>query len=278
MDKDEATAEAAFVTYEREGYVGSINLNRPEKRNALSLAVWMDLEKAVQAAHDDDESRVVVVKGNGKSFCSGLDLSPDNDIIPYITTNAAASQKMGFYNVLKRIQDAHTKLERLSKPTVAAIHGHCLGAGLELALCCDIRLCSIEALFALPEAKLAIITDVGGLQRLTKVVGSGHAREIAFRGYRFDAQYARSINLVNRVYPDRETLFAQTAEIAAEIASNPPLAVQGAKDVMLFSDRLFVSQSLEYNAARSAMIMPSDDLYEAFAAHMQKREGQYKGS
>lgn len=278
MEKDEVKAEPAFVTYERQGYIGSLNLNRPDKRNALSLAVWMDLERAVKAARDDEESRVVVVKGNGKSFCSGLDLSPDNDIIPYITTNAAASQKMGFYNVLKKIQDVHTKLERLSKPTIAAIHGHCLGAGLELALCCDIRLCSSEAVFALPEAKLAIITDVGGLQRLTKVVGSGHAREIAFRGYRFDADYARSINLVNRVYPDQETLFAQTATIAAEIASNPPLAVQGAKDVMVFSDRLFVSQSLEYNAARSAMIMPSDDLYEAFAAHMQKREGHYKGS
>jgi enoyl-CoA hydratase len=278
MEKDEATTRTAFVTYERQGYIGSIILNRPDKRNALSLSVWMDLEQAVEAARADEESRVVVVKGNGKSFCAGLDLSPDNDILPYITAPATASQKMAFYNLLKRIQEIHTKLERLSKPTVAAIHGHCLGAGLELALCCDIRLCSSETVFALPEAKLAIITDVGGLQRLTKVVGSGHAREIAFRGYRFDADYARSINLVNRVYADQETLFAQTQEIATEIASNPPLAVQGAKDVLLFCDRLFVAQSLEYNAARSAMIMPSDDLYEAFAGHMQKREGQYKGS
>ncbi|MGC8906102.1 MAG: enoyl-CoA hydratase-related protein [Desulfomonilaceae bacterium] len=268
----------ALVVYTREGAIGIITLNRPDKRNALNLSVWLDLGTAVSAAEADDDARVVLVKGQGKAFCAGLDLSPNNDIISYISAAPSASQKMAFYNVLKKIQDIHTRLERLSKPTIAVIQGYCLGAGLELALCCDIRLCSADAVFALPEAKLAIITDVGGLQRLSKVVGCGHAREIAFRGHRFDAEHARAIQLVNRVYPDHDALFQEAAKMAEEIAANPPLAVQGAKDVLMFTDRLFVSQSLEYNAARSAMIMPSDDLYEAFAAFMQKREGQFKGS
>ena len=268
----------ALVAYTREGAIGTITLNRSDKRNALNLSVWMDLGTAVSEAEEDEDARVVLVKGQGKAFCAGLDLSPNNDIISYISATPSASQKMAFYNVLKKIQDTHTRLERLSKPTIAVIQGYCLGAGLELALCCDIRLCSADAVFALPEAKLAIITDVGGLQRLSKVVGCGHAREIAFRGHRFDAEHARSIQLVNRVYADHDTLFREAAKMAEEIAANPPLAVQGAKDVLMFTDRLFVSQSLEYNAARSAMIMPSDDLYEAFAAYMQKREGQFKGS
>ncbi len=268
----------ALVNYTREGALGTITLNRPDKRNALNLSVWLDLGAAVSAAEDDGDARVVLVKGQGKAFCAGLDLSPDNEVISYISTTPSAAQKIAFYNVLKKIQDIHTRLERLSKPTIAVIQGYCLGAGLELALCCDIRLCSADAVFALPEAKLAIITDVGGLQRLSRVVGCGHAREIAFRGHRFDSEHARSIHLVNHVYSDHETLFQEAHKMAEEIAANPPLAVQGAKDVFLFTDRLLVSQSLEYNAARSAMIMPSDDLYEAFAAYMQKREGQFKGS
>jgi len=270
--------KSTWVNYNRQGTIGTIKLNRPEKRNALSLAVWLDLGTAVKEAEEDDEARIVLVKGQGKAFCAGLDLSPDNDIISCISTTPSASQKIVFYNVLRKIQDIHTRLERVSKPTIAVIQGYCLGAGLELALCCDIRLCSEDAVFALPEAKLAIITDVGGLQRLSRVVGCGHTREIAFRGHRFDAEYAHAINLVNHVYPDHETLFSEAEKMAQEIASNPPLAVQGAKDVLMFTDRLFLSQSLEYNAARSAMIMPSDDLYEAFAAYMQKREGQFKGS
>ncbi len=124
-------------------------------------------------AGEDPEARVLIVRGAGKSFCAGLDLSPENAVVAKLSGQATASQKMVFYKEVKRIQAIHTRLERLSLPTIAAIHGHCLGAGLELALCCDIRLCSQETVFALPEATLAIITDVGGLQRSPKGGRSG---------------------------------------------------------------------------------------------------------
>jgi enoyl-CoA hydratase len=185
---------------------------------------------------------------------------------------------MNFYKVVRHIQDIHTRLERLPQPTIGLIHGHCLGAGLELALCCDIRLCSADTTFALPEARLAIIADVGGLQRLPKVVGSGHAREIAFRGHGFDADRARAINLVNQVYPDKETIDAKGLEMAREIAANPPLAVQGAKDVFLYNEDVPMDQALDYTAARSSMIMPSEDIMEAMSAYLQKREGKFKGA
>ena len=133
-------------------------------------------------------------------------------------------------------------------------------------------------MFALPEATLAIITDVGGLQRLPKVVGPGHAREIAFRGHRFDAQHARAINLVNEVCPDKETLDAKALEMALEIAGNPPLAVQGAKDVLLYNEEVPMDQALDYNAARSSMIMPSKDLVEAMTSYLEKRKGKFEGA
>jgi len=274
---EEQCGNENLVIYQRQGHIGFITLNTPGKRNALNPAAWEALDQAIGMAEKDEEARVVLVQGKGKSFCAGLDLSPDNSLFPDIMGTPSALQKMNLFKAIRKVQAIHTRLERLSKPTIAVIHAHCLGAGLELALCCDIRLCSAETLFALPEARLAIITDVGGLQRLPKVVGRGHAREIAFRGHRFDAQRAQAINLINDVYPDQETLKAKALEIAREIADNPPLAVQGAKDVLLYDEEVSLDKSLDYNAARSSMIMPSEDLAEAISAFMEKRKGEFKG-
>ena len=267
-----------LVTYNREGHVGFITLDRPEKRNAVTLALWRDLDEAVVQADEDPEARVVLIQGAGKCFCAGIDLSPGNDLFAAMIGRPGAAQKVNLYDEIKKGQDFHTRVDRLSKPTVAVIHKYCLGVGLELAVCADIRLCSADAVFALPEVKLGIITDVGGLQRLTRIVGKGHAREISFRGHRFDAQKAKAINLVNQVYPDRETLEKAAREMAEEIAGNPPLAVQGAKQVFLFDEEATMDESLEYNAARSCMIIPSEDIGEAVSAYLEKRPGKYKGA
>lgn len=267
-----------LVKFEKKGHVGRIILNRPEKRNAMNLAVWESLDRAITAAGEDPEVRVVVLTGEGKSFCAGIDLGPENELVSAIGDKPGATQKVNFFQKIKAVQDIHNRLERLSKPSIAAIHSHCFGAGLELVLCCDIRVCTADAVFGLPEASLAFITDVGGLQRLPKVVGRGHAREIAFRAHRFGADRAREIHLVNDVYGDKDELEAGTMEKAQEIASNPPLAVQGAKDIFLFDDEIGLERSLHYNAARSAMILPSEDLFEAMSAHMQKRKGNFKGA
>jgi enoyl-CoA hydratase len=275
---DEKSENKALVNYKREGHVGFITLNRPGKRNAMNSALWKDLDKAIGIAEEDEEARVIILRGKGKSFCAGLDLGPENELINAIGGTPGATQKINFFKIIIETQEIHSRLERISKPTIAVIHGHCLGAGLELVICCDIRICSADTIFALPEAKLAIITDVGGLQRLPKIVGRGHARELAFRGNRFDAEHARAINLVNNVYPDKETLDAKALEMAEEIAGNPPLSVQGTKEVLLFDEDTTLSKSLHYNAARSCMILPSEDLFEAMAAYMQKRKGDFKGA
>lgn len=274
---EQSGAAADPVVYSRDGAVGYLTLNRPEKRNAMNLNLWEALDRALEQAEEDTEARVVIVRGEGKSFSAGLDLSPENDLITVVSETPSASQKVRFYRLVRKVQAIHTRLERLPAPTVAAIQGHCLGAGLELALCCDIRLACEGTQFALPEATLAIITDVGGLQRLPRVVGHGHAREIAFRGHRFDARRAEAVNLVNAVYPDQESLERAAREIADEIAGNPPLAVQGAKEVFLFQEALFADQSMDFNAARSSMILPSQDLFEAFSAYVQKRKGTFSG-
>jgi enoyl-CoA hydratase len=272
------TGKNGQVTYHREGHVGSIILARPEKRNALNPRVWDALDEAIAQAEQDAEARVVLLRGEGKSFCAGLDLSPENELFSVVSETPSATNKVVFYREVRRVQGIHTRLERLVKPTIAVIQRHCLGAGLELALCCDIRLCSEGTLFALPEARLAFITDIGGLQRLARVVGPGHAREISFRAHPFDSRKAQAIGLVNEVYPDEETLTEKALEMAEEIAGNPPLAVQGAKEVFLFDERVSLEESLEYNAARSAMVVPSEDLKEAISAYVEKRKGTFKGA
>jgi enoyl-CoA hydratase len=273
-----ALGPSSTVTYETKDRIGYITLNRPDKRNALNMAVWRAVGDATAQAEADKDVRVIILRGAGKSFCAGLDLSAENDILHLLTGDSGAVQKVEFFRIVREAQQIHCRLEELRVPVIAAIHGHCLGAGLELVLCCDMRFCTADTQFGLPEARLALITDVGGLQRLPKVVGPGHAREIAFRGHRFDADKARRIGLVNDTFDDKETMDAAVLEIAREIAENPPLAVQGAKEVLLFDYLRGTQRSLEYNAARNAMIVPSEDLGEAFSAYMQKRKAAFKGA
>jgi len=275
----DTTTEEKYVLYEREGFIGNIILNRPDKRNALKVAVWNALDEALAEAEQDTESRVILLRGRGVSFCAGLDLSPDNELFVFASeSTGSAGKKVEFFNTVLKVQAVHTRLERLRKPTIAVIQKHCLGAGLELALCCDMRFCTEDAIFSLPEARLAFITDIGGLQRLNRVVGRAHAREISFRAHRFDAHKAKAISLVNEIYADPDALEAGAQEIAQEIADNPPLSVQGAKDVFLYDEEAGLEASLEYNAARSAMIVPSEDMAEAINAYLEKRKGSFKGN
>lgn len=270
-------AEEKLVRYERDGMIGCIVLNRPEKRNALNLRVWNSIGDAVAEAEQDHEARVILVKGEGKSFCAGLELSTDNEVLKHVRQPVTATSKVDFFREVRHVQAIHTRLERLTRPTIAVVQGHCLGAGLELAVCCDIRLCDSQAQFALPEARLGIITDVGGLQRLPKIVGPAKAREIAYRAHRFSAGEALAMGLVNQVFESVEELEKGAAQMAAEIAANAPLAVQGAKEVFLHQETEATDRSLEYNAARSSMVLPSEDMMEAFQAFLQKRNPVFKG-
>ena len=278
MSESRATS-SDLVIYQRTGHVGRIVLNRPEKRNALNPAVWQALDEAVTKAEQDEEARVILLKGEGVSFSAGLDLSPDNELFVFASQGPSARNKVLFYKEVRKVQGIHTRLERLIKPTIAVIQKHCLGAGLELALCCDIRLATADAVFAVPEVKLGFVMDIGGLQRLNRVVGRARAREIVFRAHRFDAKHAADMGLLNGTWPDPEALEAAALEMAEEIASHPPLAVQGAKEVMMYDEEApSLDASLDYNAARSSMIVPSDDISEAITAYLEGRKGEFKGA
>nr|MBL0714287.1 enoyl-CoA hydratase/isomerase family protein [Desulfobacterales bacterium] len=167
--------------------------------------------------------------------------------------------------------------EQCRKPVIAAIHGHCLGAGLDMVTACEIRLCSRDAVFAIKEAAVGFVADVGVLQRLPLIVGQGLAREMAYTAGTIDAGRAREILLVNQVLEDREALYQRAEALAAEIAANAPLAVQASKEVLNFGVGKTIDEGLRYVASLSANIVPSEDLFEAFTAFMEKRPARFKG-
>jgi enoyl-CoA hydratase len=270
------------VTIERTGAVATLWLDRPEKLNALHRPLWDAIPAAMAELDADETVRVVILAGRGKAFCAGIDLV---DHAPLIAGGASLSgrgesavgRRRFLYEDIRRYQRAASCFANSNKPVVAAVHGACLGGGIDLITACDIRYAAADALFSVRESRIAMVADVGTLQRLPRLIGDGPARELIFTGCDIDAARARVIGLVNDVLPDRDTLFAKARQVAEEIAANSPLAVQGAKHVLGHASRREVDTSLDYVALWNAAFLHSDDLTEAMSAFVQKRRPEFRG-
>ncbi|HON37832.1 MAG: crotonase/enoyl-CoA hydratase family protein [Desulfomonilia bacterium] len=267
-----------FYKVEKKDNVAWVFLNRPEKKNAMGPDAWREIVPIFADIEADDEIRVAVIAGEGKDFSAGIDLVGMAPLIPTLKNwDMSAKATVKLFKDIFPLQDSMTCVEKCSKPVICAFHGYCIGAALDLGAACDIRLASEDARISLREAAVAIIADVGVLQRLPHIVGQGVTREMAFTAKFITARRALQVNLVNEVYPDKEALLKGAADLAAEIAAQAPLAVQGAKEVLNYCRGKSIADGLEYVAARSAMILPSEDLAETMAAFMEKRTPKYKG-
>jgi enoyl-CoA hydratase len=178
---------------------------------------------------------------------------------------------------VKRLQQAISSVADCPKPVVAAIHGYCIGGGVDLASACDIRLASADAVFSVRETKVAIVADLGSLQRLPMIIGQGHVAELAYTGKDITAARAQEIGLVNDVLPDAEAVVSAAQAMAAEIAANSPLAVQGTKAVLTAGEGRSVAEGLDYVATWNAGFLQSEDLVEAMSAFMEKRPPDFRG-
>jgi enoyl-CoA hydratase len=176
-----------------------------------------------------------------------------------------------------RLQASISAVAGCPKPVIAAVHGYCIGGGVDLIAACDIRLASADAVFSVREAKVAIVADLGSLQRLPAIIGAGHLAELAFTGKDIDAARAKEIGLVNEVSSDAEAVRAAAAALAAEIAANSPVAVQGTKAVLAANDGRTVTEGLEYVATWNAGMLASDDLVEAMTAFVERRPPTFTG-
>ena len=263
------------ISVEITGPVATIWLNRPDKHNALSADMWTDLPVVVAELSADPEIRVLVVAGRGPSFTVGIDLEMLASIAPHGSSEAERRQHL--HHKVKEMQATMSAFADSTKPVIAAVHGYCLGAGIDLITACDIRLAAESAVFGVRETRMGLVADVGTLQRLPRIISPGHVAELVYTGTDIDAHRAKEIALVNQVFPDVDTLMKAAMEMAEAVAANSPLVVQGAKTVLHAGEGRSVQEGLDYVALWNAAYLLSDDLTEAMAAHIEKRPPHFQG-
>ncbi|KAL8160060.1 hypothetical protein V2J09_001597 [Rumex salicifolius] len=247
-------------------------LNRPSRRNALSLEFFSEFPKALSLLDSNPDVAVIVLAGQGNGFCSGIDLDALGSISKKLESVERGRAGEQFRRDIKHMQAAITAIEQCRKPVIAAVHGACIGGAIDIISACDIRYCSEDAFFSVKEVDLAITADLGTLQRLPVIVGYGNAMELALTGRRFSALEANQLGLVSRVFPSKESLDSAVSQIAQGIAAKSPLAVTGTKQVLLKSRDLNLDQALDYVATWNSSMLLSDDLKEAVLSFTQKRK------
>jgi len=225
---------------------------------------------------DGPEIRAIVIAARGPAFTVGLDLM---EFGPELLANPprTVSDRAALLHQIKAMQETFTSVARNPKPVIAAIHGYCLGAGVDLITACDIRVAAADSTFSVRETRIAMVADVGTLQRLPHIIDPGRVAEVVYTGKDFPASEAHEMGLVSHVYPDAETTHKEALALAQAIAANSPLAVQGSKQVLRATEGKSVDDALDYVALWNASFLHSADLMEAAAAFLEKRDPEFKG-
>ena len=270
-------AYAAFDVALQEG-VATLTLKGPGKGNAMGPDFWRECPQVFAALDADAAVRVILLRGAGNNFCFGLDLlAMAGELGALLGATAGPVERTQLFATIERMQAALHAVFRCTKPVVAAVHGWCIGGGLDLVAAADVRVCSASARFSLREVKVAMVADVGSLQRLPHLIGDAATRELALTGRDIDASRARELGLVSEVFGDDDALWAGAAALATQIAHNPPLVVQGIKRVMNERIQGEIEGGLRAVARWNAAFLGSEDLGEAMAAFMEKRPGRFQG-
>lgn len=259
-----------LVVSRHDGDVFSIVLNRPNKRNAINLEMLAELDAAVTAAERAEGARAVMVRGAGPVFSAGIDVT----VFMLLPHKYGPAWQQQMRRITDEFQAIFTRLERLELPTIALLHGFCLGLALELALACDMRIAAAGTQLGLPETRLGIIPDVGGTTRLTRLIGPGRAKELIMTGKQIDADLAGRWGLVNHVVP-ADDLTQAGDNLVAELRLAAPLAVGMAKRVIDGLDD--IDRGLQLEGWAQSHLMRSDDFLEAAQAFMEKRPPVFRG-
>ncbi len=258
----------AHVLYQKCGNIATITLNRPEMKNAFSSQMIKLWREYLEKVKEDDDVRVAILTGNGDTFCSGADLREIN------------KGRLRLWN-MKRflwegVQRIALTLEDLDKPIIAAINGHAMGAGLDMALMCDLRICSDRAKLGESYILIGVVPGDGGAYFLPRLVGIGKALELLLTGDVLNAKEALAIGLVNRVVP-HESLMEETMALAEKIANKPPLAVRMTKRAVYQAQMSSLRHHLDYISSQLALLSETEDHQEAVRSFIEKREAKFLG-
>ena len=268
------------ITIEKTGAVATIWLDRPDKYNALSEPFWLAIPEAVKSLEADADIRSIIVAGRGKHFCVGIDLVQSGmgtHQRPAGESEAVANLKQ--LQGTSKFQAAISSLAECPLPVIAVIHGHCLGAGIDMVTACDIRIAAADSNFSVRETRIGLVADIGTLQRLPKILNAGHVAELAYSAKDIDAARAEKIGLVNDVYESFDAAYAAGVALAEVIAANPPMAVRGTKFMLQQSETLTTEQSLLMNGMFTMLTsLRSNDLQESMHAFAERRPPVYTGT
>lgn len=264
--------ETLEVTIEEQ--VATVTLNRPDKANAINGTMWDELQLCFEYLDDEPCVRAVILAGNGKHFCAGLDLGVFGNLVDSSSDPARRAEQLR--RTILRLQGNLAAIENCRVPVLAAIHKTCIGGGVDMTCCADMRYATEDAYFSIREIDIGMTADVGTLQRLPKIIPDGVVRELAYTGRNMDAEEAREVGFVNKVYDNRETMLREVTAIARSIAEKSPLAVRGSKEMLLYSRDHSVSEGLNYIATWNAGMMSQLDLQAGIEAQAQKKRAVYE--
>jgi enoyl-CoA hydratase len=256
--------------------IATITLNRPDKLNAMNGDMWKELKAAMCWLDENNNVRVGILKANGSVFSAGVDLSLLFGLQALSTDSDSGRLHENMRHFLLELQDSINAVEHCSKPIIAAIHGGCIGGGMNLITACDMRYCTVDAYFALREVDMVLTTDVGTLQRLPRIIGEAMTRELVYTGRRVSGVEAQTLRLVNACFDTPEYMMRRVATLAASIATKSPRCIRGSKAMISYTRDHSSAENLNYAASWNSAMLASSDLEEASQAFMQNREAVYE--
>lgn len=257
----------------RDGAIAHLRLTRPEASNALNVEFWKSFGPALRDLDAGGDVRALVLSGEGRNFCAGMDISVFSG--GAILQADTSSRRQAFQHAARELQDALTTLEQVRFPVVAAIHGACVGAGLDMVSACDLRIAASDAYFRIEEINIGMMADVGTLQRLPKTLPDAVVRELAYLGTSLTADRAERLGFINAVATDAEATLAAAFQMAETIAKKAPLAVSGSKAAIIYARDHSVAESLEWAALMQGTLWNPEDVLAAINARQHKTDGNF---
>eukprot|EP01135_Chromosphaera_perkinsii_P011652 Nk52_evm35s2462 gene=Nk52_evmTU35s2462 len=254
-----------------------VTLNRPSKGNCFNSESWSECGEAFKQISDDPKVRAVVLAGNGKHFCTGIDLMDFMQVAGGLMQMEDVGRRcLQLRKIIKKFQSSYTAIADCAKPVIAAVHGACIGGAIDMITACDIRLGSKDSVYSVKEVDIGLAADVGTLQRIGKVVGNDSwVREICLTARTFEAEEAAAMGLLSKVAADKDAVLADALELGGTIAAKSPVAVQSTKEVLNHSRDHTVKEGLDYVAMLNMGMLCTEDIAECQSAMMSKSEPKF---
>lgn len=261
-----------FIELEINDHIAVVGLNRTESLNAINMEFAEEITRMFKELDKNDDVWVVILKSNARIFCAGLDLKQMTLSDPKNIGKLLKIPVDDYY-----IFECCHAIDECRKPVIAAVHSKCVGFGLDISAACDMVLCTADASFSLREARIGIVADVGGLQRLPYIIGLANTKRMAYTGRFFSAEEVDRMGLVVEICPDMDSLMAAAQKLAGEIMKSAPLAVQNAKEVLNYGRTATIREGINMAVHKNMLLLRSEDCAESFTAFLEKRKPDFKG-